>query len=51
MVKWFKSLFKHKETWNNGKVPHWRIRNNKLYWYSPEEKIVKVKRDKLGRFK
>jgi hypothetical protein len=40
MIKWFKSLFKHKEVWDMGTT----IGIFKI-------KVVKVKRDKLGRFK
>ena len=43
MIRWFKSLFKHKEIWEYS--------TGKIGFMSIKTKTVKVKRDKLGRFK
>ena len=37
MIKWFKSLFKHKELW-------WKVKHANIV-------AVKVKRDSRGRFR
>jgi hypothetical protein len=45
MIKWIKSLFKHKEEWIQAKI----IQPNGRVMYKLRD--VKVKRDSKGRFK